>query len=116
SLAHAVSGPLIAEEGLTLLSRAQALALIEQACAQELPPGSYFGDLAGRPGLHRAIQSTFDELRSAGISPASLPESAFGDARKVAEMKKVLAAYESALDRGQSAYRADVLLRAVVAL
>jgi ATP-dependent helicase/nuclease subunit B len=116
SLAHAVAGPMIAEEGLTLLSRAQALALIEQACAEMLTPGSYFGELAGRPGLHRAIQSTFDELRSAGISPSSLPESAFGDARKVVELKEVLAAYESALARGKFVDRAEVLRRAVVTL
>jgi ATP-dependent helicase/nuclease subunit B len=116
SLAHAVAGPAIAEEGLTLLSRAQALALIEQACAETLTPGSYFGELAGRPGLHRAIQSTFDELRSAGISPSALPESAFGDARKVAELKEVLAAYELALARGKFVDRAQVLRRAVLTL
>jgi ATP-dependent helicase/nuclease subunit B len=116
SLAHAVAGPVIAEEGLTLLSRAQALALIEQACAEALTADSYFGELAGRPGLHRAVQSTFDELRSAGISPSSLPESAFGDARKVIELKTVLATYESALARGKFVDRAEVLRRAVLAV
>lgn len=116
SLAHAVAGPAIAEEGLTLLSRAQALALIEQACAEALTPDSYFGELAARPGLHRAIQRTFDELRSAGISPDALPESAFGDARKVVELKNVLSAYEAALARGKFVDRAEVLRRAVDAL
>ena len=116
SLAHAVAGPVIAEEGLTLLSRAQALALIEQACAEALTPDSYFGELAGRPGLHRAIQSTFDEMRSAGIPPDSLPESAFGDSRKAVELKRVLAAYELALARGKFVDRAEVLQRAVKTL
>lgn len=116
SLAHGVAGAGIAEEGLTLLSRAQALALIEQACADALTPDSYFGELAARPGLHRAIQRTFDELRSAGISRDQLPESAFGDPRKVVELKEVLAVYESALARGKFVDRAEVLRRAVVAL
>jgi hypothetical protein len=116
SLAHAVAGPAIAEEGLTLLSRAQALALIEQACAETLTSSSYFGELASRPGLHRAIQNTFDELRSAGISPGALPEGAFGDPRKVVELKRVLAVYEAALERGKFVDRPEVLRRAVRAL
>jgi ATP-dependent helicase/nuclease subunit B len=116
SLAHSVAGPGIADEGLTLLSRAQALALIEQACAETLTAESYFGELSARPGLHRAIQNTFDELRSAGISPAELPDAAFGDARKVSELKKVLAAYEKALARGKFLDRAEVLRRAIAEL
>ena len=116
SIAHSVAGPAIADKGLTLLSRAQALALIEQACAETLTPTSYFGELASRPGLHRAIQNTFDELRSAGISPTDLPEAAFGDPRKVLELKKVLAVYEAALERGKFVDRPEVLRRAVKAL
>ncbi|HEX5134139.1 MAG TPA: PD-(D/E)XK nuclease family protein, partial [Thermoanaerobaculia bacterium] len=96
--------------------RAQALALIEQACAETLTGSAYFGELAARPGLHRAIQNTFDELKSAGISPDALPESAFGDVRKVAELKSVLAAYEALLANGKFVDRADVLRRAVLAL
>ncbi|HEV8609834.1 MAG TPA: PD-(D/E)XK nuclease family protein [Thermoanaerobaculia bacterium] len=115
-LALAIAGPEIAAEGLTLLSRAQALALVEQACAETLDSSSYFGELAFRPGLHRAIQSTFDELRAAGISPAALPESAFGDPRKVADLKAVLERYESSLARGKFVDRAEVLRRAVDAL
>jgi ATP-dependent helicase/nuclease subunit B len=116
SLAHSLAGPSIAEEGLTLLSRAQALALIEQACAETLAGAAYFGELATRPGLHRAIQNTFNELKSAGISPDALPESAFGDPRKVAELKSVLAAYEALLAKGKFVDRADVLRRAVMTL
>ena len=116
SVAHSVAGPEIARERLTLLSRAQALALIEQACAETLAPGSYFGELAERPGLHRAIQNTFDELRSAGISTAELPEAAFGDPEKARELKRILTAYESALERGRFVDRPGVLRRAVDAL
>ncbi|HEX9688008.1 MAG TPA: PD-(D/E)XK nuclease family protein [Thermoanaerobaculia bacterium] len=116
SLAHGVVGPSLAHEGLTLLSRAQALALIEQACAEALPPSSYFGELSARPGLHRAIQSTFHELRAAGITPAALPEDAFGDPKKAADLKAVLERYETALAKGNFVDRAEVLRRAVSVL
>jgi PD-(D/E)XK nuclease superfamily protein len=116
SLAHSVAGPAIAEEGRTLLSRAQALALIEQACAETLTAASYFGELSLRPGLHRAIQNTFDELRSAGISTAALPEAAFGEPKKARELKQILAAYEAALERGRFVDRPGVLRRAVETL
>jgi hypothetical protein len=116
SLAHGVIGPALAREGKVLLSRAQALALVEQACAEALGPGSYFGELTSRPGLHRAIQSTFHELRSVGIAPNAIPEEAFGDARKAADVRAVLARYESALEKGGYVDRADVLRRAVSVL
>lgn len=116
SLAHGVVGPALAAEGLTLLSRAQALALVEQACAEALEPSSYFGELAARPGLHRAIQSTFHELRAAGITPAALPGDAFGDPRKAADLRAVLERYESALGKGNFVDRAEVLRRAVAVL
>ena len=116
SLAQGAAGPELADEGLTLLSRAQALAFVEQACAETLGRTSYFGELALRPGLHRAIQSAFDELRSAGISPGALPGNAFGDPKKVADLKAVLSRYEKALAQGGFVDRAEVLRRAVEVL
>jgi ATP-dependent helicase/nuclease subunit B len=116
SLAHGVVGASLADEGLTLLSRAQALAFVEQACAEALGQTSYFGELALRPGLHRAIQSAFDELRSAGISPSDLPGSAFDDPKKIADLRAVLNRYEAALAREGFVDRADVLRRAVEVL
>jgi hypothetical protein len=113
SLAHAIVGPSLVEEGRTLLSRVQALALVEQACSEALTPSSYFGGLRDRPGLHRAIQSTFDDLREAKVSPESLPPGAFGDPKKLADVRAVLRRYESALAEGRFADRADVLRRAV---
>lgn len=113
SLAHGVAGPSLAAEGLTLLSRAQALAFVEQACAETLGKTSYFGELALRPGLHRAIQSAFDELRSAGISPSDLPGSAFSDPKKIADLRAVLNRYEAALTGEGFVDRAEVLRRAV---
>ncbi len=112
TLAHALVGPELAREGRRLLSRAQALALVEQACSDELTEGSYFGALRDRPGFHRAIQSTFDELRAAGLAPGGLPVQAFADERKPRELRRILEAYEAALERGGWVDRAEVLRRA----
>ena len=112
TLAHAVAGPAIAREGARLLSRAQALALIEQSCAENLDDASYFGALRDRPGFHRAIQHAFDELRAAGLTPGALPAGAFSDPRKPKELRRILESYESALRLGKWVDRAEVLRRA----
>ncbi|HEX7254093.1 MAG TPA: PD-(D/E)XK nuclease family protein, partial [Thermoanaerobaculia bacterium] len=113
NLAHGLVGPSLAKEGLTLLSRAQALALVEQACADALAPDSYFGRIKERPGLHRALQTTLDELRTAGISSAALPARAFPDARKAAELAAILDRYEHSLSAGRFLDRPGVLRRAL---
>lgn len=115
SLAHGLVGADLAREGLRLLSRAQALALVEQACTEALTEKSYFGPLRSLPGFHRAVQRTFDELRAAGISPAALPAAAFHDARKRRELKAILGRYEAALTNGRFVDAAEVLRRAVEA-
>ncbi|HEY6066815.1 MAG TPA: PD-(D/E)XK nuclease family protein, partial [Thermoanaerobaculia bacterium] len=113
SLAHAIVGRSLVEEGRELLSRVQSLALVEQACAESLTSDSYFGALRGRAGLHRALQSTFDDLRETGMTAESLPADAFGDPRKVADVRSVLRQYESALAAGRFVDRSDVLRRAI---
>ena len=115
TLALALVGPDLAKEGLRLVSRAQALAHIEQACGESLSPDSYFGNLRDRPGFHRALQRTFDELRAAGISPESLPAGAFADRRKRDELGRTFSRYVAALAAGHSVDRAEVLRRAVAA-
>ncbi|MFN2633568.1 MAG: PD-(D/E)XK nuclease family protein [Thermoanaerobaculia bacterium] len=112
TLAHAVAGPAIAREGARLLSRAQALALIEQACAENLDDASYFGALRDRPGFHRAIQHAFDEVRAAGLTAGAIPAGAFSDPRKPRELRRILESYESALRLGKWVDRAEVLRRA----
>jgi len=112
TLAHAAAGPGLAREGLRLLSRAQTLALVEQACAQALPGGSYFGALRERAGLHRAMQRTLEELRAAGIGPARLPAGAFTDRRKAAELRTVLTGYTEALAAGRFVDSLGLLARA----
>ncbi len=116
TLAHSVIGPSLAREKWKLLSRAQSLALIEQACAEVLDENSYFGKLLDRPGLHRSLQAAFEELRSAGLTPDSLPEIAFADRRKHRELRGVLKSYEKALEAGRFLDSLEVLRRALRAV
>ncbi len=113
NLAHGLVGADLAREGLRLLSRAQALALVEQACDEALDERAYFGQLRDRPGFHRAVHRTFEELRAAGISPAALPKGAFADERKRRELKAILGRYDAALTAGGFVDSAEVLRRAV---
>ncbi|MFN2385352.1 MAG: PD-(D/E)XK nuclease family protein [Thermoanaerobaculia bacterium] len=116
NLAHGWIGPELARGGFRLLSRAQALALVEQACAEVLRDGSYFGSLRDRPGLHRALQRSLDELRGAGLTPATLPDSAFTDRRKASELREILRRYETSLAEGRFVDRPELLRRATEAL
>jgi RecB family exonuclease len=115
TLAHGLVGSEIAREGLRLLSRAQTLALIEQACSETLTERSYFGALRDRPGFHRALQRTLEELRAAGISPAALPARAFAEEKKLRELKEILRGYEQSLEEGHFVDRAEILERALEA-
>jgi hypothetical protein len=112
SLAHRVAGAALAAAGRKTLSRAQLLALVEDACDQVLEPKSYFGALRERPGLHRALQSTLNEIRRAGLTPEQLPAEALEDPRKAREMKAVGRAYRDALEAGKFADPLDVLAAA----
>jgi ATP-dependent helicase/nuclease subunit B len=113
TLALQLVGADLAREGLRLLSRAQALALVEQACGEFLRPGGYFAALRDRPGFHRALQRTFEELRGAGIPAADLPSKAFADRRKRDELRGILARYEAALAASRWVDRPEVLRRAL---
>ncbi|HEY6146724.1 MAG TPA: hypothetical protein VIZ69_03470, partial [Thermoanaerobaculia bacterium] len=112
TLALATVGAELAREKRRLLSRAQALALVEQACGDELGNDSYFGALRDRPGLHRALQNALDELRAAGVSPDDLPVRAFSDPRKPRELAAIRRRYEKALAETGWIDRAEVLKRA----
>lgn len=116
TLSDAIAGFALAQEGKTVLSRAQALALVERACDEALEATSYFAALKDRPGLHRAIQKSIDDLRHAGIRPDDLPASAFEEPRKAADLTRILAAYDRALNDGHYVDRYGVLSRAVAML
>jgi RecB family exonuclease len=115
TLADAVAGFAIASDGMTVLSRAQALALVERACDEALDSNtSYFAALKDRPGLHRAVQTSIDDLRHAGVAP--MAESAFEDPRKAADLVRILAAYERQLEQGRFVDRFGILTRAIAML
>jgi ATP-dependent helicase/nuclease subunit B len=109
TLALEVSGPILASEGRRLLSRAQLLALVEEACDEVLIESSYFGSLRTRPGLHRALQQTLEEIHRAGLSADQLPAAAFEDRRKAEELRAIGRAYRAALARHGFADPAEIV-------
>lgn len=116
TLADAIAGFDIAREEMTVLSRAQALALVERACDETLDSTSYFAALKNRPGLHRAIQKSIDDLRHAGVNPVSIAASAFEDPRKAADLGRIFAVYERQLEQGRFVDRFGILARAIAML
>ena len=112
TIADAVVGLELAREGLTVLSRAQALALIERACDRVLDEDSYFASLRRSPGLHRAIQRSIDDLRLAGVG-GHLTESAFEDSQKARDLERIVAAYEEELAARRLIDRCGVVKRAI---
>ena len=116
TLADAVAGFALTREGITVLSRAQALALVERACDEALDEESYFAAVADRPGLHRALQRSLDDLRMAGARPESVPSSSFESPRKAEDLERILVAYERRLAEGSFADRSGVLDRAITIL
>ena len=113
TIADAIAGFALAKENITVLSRAQALAMIERACDRVLDASSYFAALADRPGLHRAIQKSIDDLRHAGVR---ITPDAFEDPRKGADLARILDAYNEELERRRFTDRYGVLARAIAML
>jgi hypothetical protein len=112
TIADAVAGLALAKEGKSVVSRAQALALIERACDRVLDDSSYFAALRESPGLHRAMQRSVDDLRLAGIR-AALPSDAFEERRKAADLARVVEAYEEELRERDLIDRSGVVMRAI---
>jgi ATP-dependent helicase/nuclease subunit B len=111
TIADAVAGFALQAEGWRVLSRAQALAILERACDRVLDDSSYFAELAGRPGLYRAIQRSVDDLRHAGLE--TLQAEAFEEPRKARDLSAILAAYEGELREQKFIDRFGVLARAI---
>ncbi|NIQ39052.1 MAG: hypothetical protein GTN81_10735 [Proteobacteria bacterium] len=103
----------LARAGLRILSRAQALALIEQTCSRTLSPEDYFGRLKDQPGFHRALKATIEDLRGAAVTPGGIRPEPFEDGRKARELRLILDCYEKALAHNHLVDEADVLQRAL---
>lgn len=112
TLIDAVVGFDLAMEGARVLSRAQALSLVEAACDRVVDANSYFAALVDRPGLHRALQRSIDDLRLAGVHLQS-SRTGFEDERKGRDLATILEAYEEELARGNYVDRPALLLRAI---
>ena len=112
TLSDAVAGFALAHEGFTVLSRAQALALIERACDRVLDASSYFAALSDRSGLHRAIQKSIEDLGHSGLRPEDLRAESFEDERKARDLAKILAAYQEEMASNRYIDRLGVLRRA----
>ena len=113
TLADAVAGFAIAKDGTRVLSRAQALGLVEQCCDRAFRNDSYFAVIANRPGLHRAMQRSLDDLRNAGITASGMPAKSFESSKKAADLRAVLDEYESALRELRLDDRSGVLSTAI---
>ena len=77
---------------------------------RELPAdtASYFRSLADQPTMGAALWSTIVELRLAGVAASTLKEGAFQNPAKHAELRALLAAYESWLAQERRADQAVV--------
>lgn len=113
TIADAVAGFDLAQRGVTVLSRAQALAFVERACDQALSSTSYFAALAGRPGLCRAIQRSIDDLRHAGVRPQDLSGNSFEHPQKAADLAAVIRSYENELSERNCVDGYGVIARAI---
>ena len=112
TISDAVAGFDLVQRGMTVLSRAQALSIVERACDRVLDSTSYFAALIGQPGLYRAIQRSVDDLRHAGLRDA-LPAGAFEDPRKARDLAAIIIAYEEELRAKKFVDRYGVLVRAI---
>jgi RecB family exonuclease len=115
SFAHAVVGETIAGENRKKLSRAQQLAIVEKICKETLGDDSYFGPLRASPGFHRTLSRTIEEMRTAAIDPEALSSESLESARKAADLRGLLLAYQREL-AARFIDTAGVLRRAIEAL
>ena len=92
------------------LARAGARARRAGLRARRSDRGSYFGALRDRPGLHRAMQRTLDELRAAGHRAARAPRRGLRRPPQAAGAPAVLAGYAELRSRpAASSTRVEVL-------
>jgi RecB family exonuclease len=109
SLALEIAGPTLAAADVSLLSRAQALALVETACEDVLTPDGYFGGISRSIGFYRSMRRTLDDLRMAGVAARYLPAETFANRRKGRDVRAVLERYESLLREHRLTDRAGLL-------
>jgi PD-(D/E)XK nuclease superfamily len=119
-LAWQLAAPELARSGLSSLSAQQAELLIGQLFVRSRAAGvgrrSYLGERAPSVGLVRALARAVHDLRLAGLRSDGLAEQAFEVREKGREVRRLLAAFEAALEERGLADHADLLTRAAARL
>ncbi|MFP4058151.1 MAG: PD-(D/E)XK nuclease family protein [Candidatus Brocadiia bacterium] len=116
-LAGKVGGPALAKAGRAPLPRFGDQVVARAVCQEA--GADYFAALARRPGFHRALLDTIEDLKEACCRPAdlgraveALAESPPGLEAKLRDLEGLWAAYERRLARGRLYDSADLLAAA----
>src|SRR5262245_5797289 len=96
-LALQMGAPFLVERGIEPSEEGVGPALIMRLLLDLPQEGGYFRPLADQPSMADALWTTIRELRMAGIKAADLRAVAFGSPAKYAELRALLAAYETFL-------------------
>jgi RecB family exonuclease len=96
-LALRMGAPFLVERGIEPSEEGLGPALIMRLLLDLPETGGYFRPLADQPSMAQALWMTVRELRVAGVRSADLKEEAFGSPAKHAELRALLAAYETFL-------------------
>ncbi len=113
TLAHSMIETQLVQEGLRIVSRAQALAMVEQTCLRTLTPGGYFGKLRDQPGFHRALKATIEDMRVAMVSPRTPMAELLENSRKGHEIQIMIRVYENSLAENHLVDHVEILRRAL---
>jgi RecB family exonuclease len=112
-LALEMAAPFLVERGINPLGEAIGSSLIMRLLA-ELPADtpSYFRGLGSHPEMATALWASIRELRLSGLSANTLPQDAFQNPAKHAELQALIGAYEAWLAAERRADSADVYAEA----
>jgi ATP-dependent helicase/nuclease subunit B len=113
TLARTVIASDLVHQGLRVLSRAQAQALIEQICAEVLGRKSYFGALRLQPGFHRILRTTIEDLRRSDITADELLADPAEDRTKIDDIQAIAQAYDRILAENRFVDEAELVRRAM---
>ena len=109
TLARAIVAEDLSREGLKVLSRAQAQAMVEHVCSDVLTENSYFGSLRDRPGFHRAMMGTLEDLRTALVTSEELLAEPVEIRPKIQELQAIARAYDGILAQNRFADQVEVV-------
>jgi len=108
----------LARQGRRLVPRTEALFLVERLWNAAVAAGrlAYLGNLAGSPGVARALLHTFEDLRRAGLGPGDLHLAGFEAPEKGRELVGLFSDYLDELHDADTVDYAGLLEAAIHAL